>query len=422
MTAKAQARTPGGYLDRHRAARLMEALGVEAIVLVQPESILYATGAFAGVATLWRRAGAAAVLVPADPASPLAAIVGDLQVAGFREASGIEDVRSHPIWVETTAADPRDGSIVENILAFDGTRQPGFQRPATFDPALMLSALRDILGERGLDTARLGLELGFVPVADMQAFEATLPHVRWTDASPLVARLRMIKHLAEIEALRIAAELTTSGLRHALASLHEGIDAQAIGALWRGKVEEEARRLQLRQSLSNWAYIAVGPDGFAPGGPARRGDVVKIDVGAVVGGYSADVARTAVIGRASPAQRQIHDALRNALDAALAALRPGRPLGEAHQAATKAMQAVGFASFSRGHFGHSVGASVFSEEWPFISSCCDVLLEPDMVIAVEAPYYVRGVGGFIIEDQFLVTPQGLELMSPLPRDLLEIVD
>jgi Xaa-Pro aminopeptidase len=43
-----------------------------------------------------------------------------------------------------------------------------------------------------------------------------------------------------------------------------------------------------------------------------------------------------------------------------------------------------------------------------------------MVIAVEAPYYVRGVGGFIIEDQFLVTPQGLELMSPLPRDLLEI--
>ncbi|CAM5770308.1 proline dipeptidase [Labrys miyagiensis] len=420
MSSKEQTRMAGGHLDRQRAARLMEALGIEAVVLVQPESILYATGAFAGVATLWRRAGAAAVLVPADPAAPLAAVVGDLQAASFREASGIEDTRSHPIWVETTVAASGDAPIVEDILAYDRTRLPGFERPATFDPTLMLARLGDVLAERGLDKARLGLELGFVAVADMQFFEAALPNVRWADASPLVARLRMIKRPAEIEALRIAAELTTSGLRHALASLHEGIDAQAIGALWRGRVEEEARRRQLRQSLSSWAYIAVGPDGFSPGGPARRGDVVKIDVGAVVGGYSADVARTAVIGKASPAQRRIHDALRGALDAALAALEPGRPLREAYRAATRTMHAAGFTSFSRGHFGHGVGASVFSEEWPFIAEDDDTLLEPDMVIAVEAPYYVRGVGGFIIEDQFLVTGNGLELLSPLPRDLIEV--
>lgn len=410
----------GGYLDRRRAAELMQALGIEAIILVQPESIHYATGAFAGVATLWRRAGAAAVLVPADPASPLAAIVGDLQAASFREASGIEDTRSHPIWVETTS--PQDATpLVQAIAQHDRERPPGFQRPATFDPGLMLAQLRDILGERGLDKARLGLELGFVPVADMQAFEAALPNVRWLDASPLVARLRMIKQPAEIEILRIAATLTTSGLGHALSSLHEGIDAQAIGSLWRTKVEEEAGLLQLKQSLSSWAYIAVGPDGFAPGGPARRGDVVKIDVGAVVGGYSADVARTAVIGAASPAQRQIHDALRETLEAALSALRPGRPLGQAHAAATRTMHEAGFTSFSRGHFGHSVGAGVFSEEWPFIAAGSDVQLEPNMVIAVEAPYYVRGIGGFIIEDQFLVREDGLELLSPLPRDLLEIV-
>jgi Xaa-Pro dipeptidase len=421
MTLSKQVRRAGGQLDRQRAAHLMQALGVEAIILQQPENILYATGAFAGVATLWRRAGAAAVLVPADPASPLAAVVGDLQAASFREASGIADTRSHPIWVETTAADATDSAFVEDILAFDKARPAGFQRPATYDPALMLAHLRDILVERGLDKARLGLELGFVPVADMAVFEMSLPHVTWSDASPLVARLRMIKQPAEIELLRLAAELTTSGLEHALASLHEGMEAQAIGALWRGRVEEEAKRRQIRQSLSNWAYIAVGPDGFAPGGPARRGDVVKIDVGAVVGGYSADVARTAVIGRASRAQRQIHDALRGALDAALAALVPGRPLGEAHAAATQAMHAAGFASFSRGHFGHSVGASIFSEEWPFIAAGCDVELEPDMVIAVEAPYYVRGIGGFIIEDQFLVTRNGLELTSPLSRELLEVV-
>ncbi|RFB80490.1 M24 family metallopeptidase [Methylovirgula sp. 4M-Z18] len=408
------------HLDRQRAAKLMRELDVAGLVLVQPESILYATGAFAGVATLWRRAGAAAVLVPADPEAPLAAVVGDLQAASFRVASGIADTRSHPIWVETTHAAAGEESVSERIAAHDRQRPQGFQRPATFDSARMLAELRDILIERGLDKAPLGLELGFVAVADMQAFQDALPHVRWRDASPLVARLRMVKQPAEIEALRAAAKLTTAGLQHALGALREGIDAQTIGGLWRGEVEAEARRLALTQSVSHWAYIAVGADGFAPGGPAQRGDVVKIDVGAVVGGYSADVARTAVIGKASPAQRQIHGALLGALDAALASLAPGRPLKDAHAAATKAMHDAGFPSFSRGHFGHSLGASVFSEEWPFIAADCDVPLEPNMVIAVEAPYYVRGIGGFIIEDQFLVRENGLELMSPLARDLLEI--
>src|SRR5207244_1297030 len=136
------------------------------------------------------------------------------------------------------------------------------------------------------------------------------------------------------------------------------------------------------------------------GGPARSGDIVKIDVGCVLSGYSSDGARTAVVGRANRAQRQVFDALHRAFDAGLAALRPGRPLREAHAAATAAMHAAGFTTYSRGHFGHSVGASIWSEEWPFIAADCDVLLQPAMAIAVEAPYYIRGLGGFIVEDQF----------------------
>lgn len=407
----------GGHLDRQRASRLMQSLGVEAIVLVQPESILYATGATAGVASLWRRAGAAAVLVPADPEAPLAAVVGDLQAASFRALSGIADTRSHAIWVETTAITETDDPVAA-IARHDQARPEGFQRPATFDAAAMLAHLRDILQERGLASARIGLELAFVAVADMAAFETALPQVQWADASPLVARLRMIKRPAEIETLRLAARLTTAGLKHALAGLHEGIDTPAIAALWRGKVEEEAR--PYGRHLSTWAYIAVGPDGFAPGDPARPGDTVKIDVGAVIDGYSADIARTAVIGKASDPQKHIYGSLYGAFRAALAALIPGRPLGEAHAAATKVMHDAGFASYSRGHFGHGLGATVFSEEWPFIAAGSDVLLEPNMVIAVEAPYYVRGLGGFIIEDQFLVTETGLELLSDLPRDLLEV--
>lgn len=407
-----------GYLDRRRAAALMAQDGLDAILLVQPESIVYATGAHPGVATLWRRAGAAAVLVPADPATPLAAVVGDLQAASFQQVSGIADVRSHPIWVE--AIQPSAEPTIQAIHAAQAARAPGFERPATFDAGRALGLVRDIMGERGLAHGRIGLELGFVSVADMAAFRDALPDVEWVDTSPLVARLRMVKAPAEIALLRNAAELTAHGLDRLLQALRPGLAADDMEAIWREAVQVEASRRGLSRSVTGWAYIAVGPDGFAKGGPACRGDVVKMDVGAVVGGYSADMARTAVIGPASPDQKAVHAALLQALDAALGALRPGRPLREAHEAATKAMARVGFAGFSRGHFGHGLGASIFSEEWPFISADCEVLLEPRMVLAVEAPWYIKGLGGFIIEDQVLVTEAGLEPLAELRRDLLSI--
>jgi Xaa-Pro dipeptidase len=408
-----------GFLDRVVAARLMNEQGLRALVLVQPESIQYATGAFPGVATLWRRGGAAALLVPADPVVPMAAIVGDLEADGFRQVSGIEDVRSHPIWVETTATTLGGGDVVGAIAASNRHRSPGFTRPASFEPAIALALLRDAMAERGLDKGRIGLEFGFLPVADMPAFDKALPNVRWRDASPIVARLRMIKHPAEIRLLRLAADLTTAGLRHVLDNLAPGIDAAALAAQWSEAIDREALRRGVKEPVSSWAYIAVGPDGFAPGGPAQRRDIVKIDVGAVVSGYSADMARTAVIGRPTPDQRRVHAALLDAFEEGIAALEPGRPLREAHRAATAAMHRAGFVSYSRGHFGHSLGATLFNEEWPFISADSDVALEPGMVIAFETPYYIRGLGGFIIEDQFLVGETGLELMSPLPRALYE---
>ena len=405
----------------------MADLGVAVLVLAQPESILYASGAFAGVASFWRQAGAVFLVIPADADAPLAAVVGDLQAAGFAKASGISDVRSHPIWVEGTALVPGDVTfdVAAAIVRADRAsgRPEGFARPATFDADAAVGLLRNILVDRGLlagSTPRIGLELGFVPVADMPIFERALPNVAWIDASPLVARLRMVKQPAEIERLRIAAELSTAGMQRLFAELAEGHDASTLGAIWRAGVDAEAKRQALSETLSTWAYISVGPDGFAPGGPARRGDVVKVDVGCVVGGYSSDGARTAVLGKAAPGQRQVFDALHRAFDAGLALLRPGRQLREAHAAATASMHASGFTTYTRGHFGHSLGASIWSEEWPFISADSEVMVEPGMVLAFETPYYIGGLGGFIIEDQFLITEAGPQAMASMPRDLIEI--
>jgi Xaa-Pro aminopeptidase len=381
----------------------MQEQGLDALVLSQPESISYATGAFPGVATYWRRAGAAFVVVPADAEAPLTAIVGDLQAKAFAAQSGIADMRSHRIWVETA---PRTDAP---------KRKP---RPAQYDLSAVLDLLYGTLADHGLARGRMGLELGFIPVADFAAFQA-LP-VSWSDCTRLVERLRAVKAAGEIEYLRRAAQYAATGLSQLIDSISFGMTASAMSEIWRDAAIAEAMRRGHAEPGSSWSYIAVAGDGFTPGGPVRDGDLIKIDVGCVVSGYSSDGGRTAVFGAPAPEAVRIYDALRRAFDKGFALLKPGAQLADIYAATANSMWDQGFETYNRGHFGHGVGASIWSEEWPFISATSDAVLEPGMVMAFETPWYIDGLGGFIIEDQVLITETGCEVMAPLPRELIQI--
>ena len=395
-----------GFLDRRRASRLMRERGLDALVLAQPESIQYATGAFPGVATHWRRAGAAFVVVPADENAPLAAIVGDLQATSFATQSGIADVRSHRIWVETGTY-PDAGSGPQ--------RSP---RPAQYDLSATLALLRDILTERGLLHTRIGLELGFIPAADYPAFDTVA--VDWQDCTLIVEQLRAIKAPLEIERLRSAAQYSSAGLSHLVQSIEPGMGAAQMAEIWKTAAFAEATRLGHPAPQSAWSYIAVAGDGFAAGGPVRDGNLIKLDVGCVVAGYSSDGGRTAVLGTPHPEAVRIYDALHRAFDSGFRLLKPGTALADIYRTTALSMWNQGFEAYGRGHFGHGVGASVWSEEWPFIAAQSDAVLEPNMVLAFETPWYIDGLGGFIIEDQVLITDTGCEVMAPLPRELLRI--
>lgn len=101
----------------------------------------------------------------------------------------------------------------------------------------------------------------------------------------------------------------------------------------------------------------------------------------------------------------------------LGMFRPGVMLRDIHAATLASIQRYGLKSYSRGHFGHSVGAAVGIEEWPFISADSEIVLEPGMVMAFETPFYANGLGALMIEDQLLITESGCEVMNTLPRGL-----
>ncbi|WP_426125817.1 M24 family metallopeptidase [Pararhizobium sp. PWRC1-1] len=411
------------HLDRTRASKVMETAGIDALLLLSPESFTYATGAPAGVATMWRRAGAVAVIVPADPALPQAAVVTDLFEAAFRASSAITDIRINPIWVETGDIRGMEAQPPEELIQAAWAKQgraPGFQRPETFDANLGFQLAGTLIAEKGPGTGRIGIEFDGLSVTDFRLLSAALPHAELVDASDLVRRLKMIKSPTEIGYLRTAVELAEAGIVALRETIDIGISRDELASAWEKGVRAEASRRNVENLTGLWEYVSVGQSPWTKGGVVERGDLIKVDVGCLIAGYTSDSGRTFVCGAPSALQARLFDALQTAYDAGLPLLKPGIAMSEVHRATTVAMGNAGFSGYTRGHFGHGLGAGLGSEEWPFLSRQSDVIIEPGMVLAFETPWYVDGAGGMIIENQLLITADGHEIMNRLPSGLVSL--
>lgn len=404
-------------MDRTRAERLMREAELDALILFQPEAFQYAIGAPAGVATMWGRAGAAIALVPADAALSLGAIVSDHAAAVMRHKAVDVDLRTHRIWIDTV-----DLSGVETVAGIDEAyRRTGVsgQRPETFDRAACFDLLSDMLKDKGLIGGRIGVDLEFMPAADFEALKVSIPRIQWVDGSLVLRRLRAIKTPAEIERLRRAAHAAEGGLERMMQAVRLDAAVAELSTAWKAGAQDAARAGGFVLS-GHWDFISVGPNLSDGAARVTPGALIKADVGALVEGYSSDGARTFTYGPTSQLGQDIFKALEAAFDAGLEQIKPGNAFGAVHDAMLRSMRRDGFGEYYRGHFGHSVGGSVGIEEWPFFSANNPELIEADMVVALEAPFYGQNFGALMIEDQFLVTPDGAECMNKLPRGLRDL--
>ncbi|MCC5968843.1 MAG: aminopeptidase P family protein [Pararhodobacter sp.] len=409
------------HLDRKLAENLMQAAGLEALLLLSPEAFRHATGAPPGVATMWRRAGAVAVLVPADAGINEVAVASDLFAPAFRQASHITDLRISPIWVEAGAASDLDaqGDAVAQMHALWQAEGRGgdFRRPTTFDAGITWQHLRDALAERGLQNARIGVEMSAVAASDWAALQAGLAPATLVDGTRIARELRAIKSPAEIGFLRQAVGLAEHGIASVRDAIAPDVSRSELAGAWQAAIGAAAGDMALTGS---WEYISVGADPWGGDARARPGDLIKVDVGCLIEGYTSDTGRTFSLGQPPRAVAEIHAALMAGFEAGFARLIPGTPLAEVHRTTTEAIRARGFTGYARGHFGHGLGTGPGSEEWPFISADADICVTPGMVLAFECPWYITGLGGFIIEDQIEITEGGPVSMNRLARGLITL--
>jgi Xaa-Pro aminopeptidase len=241
---------------------------------------------------------------------------------------------------------------------------------------------------------------------------------RLRSAPPLVERARMVKDAAEILRIRRAVDLGASLFRIALKKIRPGVTEVEVAAA----MEYEARRAGA-ESMSFPTILASGArsaivHGRASGARIPRRGFVVCDFGVILAGYCSDRTRTVHVGRPSAEARRLYEAVLEAQQAAIAAVRPGATAADVDGAARRVLRKRKLAQYFTHSTGHGLGLEI--HEAPRLAEGQTHKLEPGMVITIEPGAYLPGKWGVRIEDVVVVTPSGCEVLTPTDKELVII--
>lgn len=277
-----------------------------------------------------------------------------------------------------------------------------------------------------LQPKRLGIEGNHVSVNRVtQLTKSVGAAMELVPTDGMVEKLRIIKDAHEIEMLRCGGRLLSPVAVDIINDVKPGMTEQELAAKidWRIKSAGFER-------CSFETIVASGPNSALPHAHPgervlREGDLVVLDFGGVYGGYCVDLTRTVALGEPNADMARVYQAVLDAQKAAIAAVRPGVRAGDIDAAARSTLARHSLAEA----FGHSTGHGLGVEihETPRIGprreatadapAPPDEAIEPGMVFTIEPGAYLPGWGGVRIEDDVLVTSDGVEVLTNVPTSL-----
>jgi Xaa-Pro aminopeptidase len=263
---------------------------------------------------------------------------------------------------------------------------------------------------------RLGFDDGHVTVRAHRRLREVVPErIELVPAGGLVEAERAVKEPGEIERIRAAAALADD--------IYAWVEEQGLVGRTEREVAlalEHEMRLRGAEDPSFPSIVAGAENGALPHAtprdvPIPAGTLVVIDWGAQLDGYASDCTRTYATGETDPRDAEVYALVLQAQETALEAVRPGPTGREVDAVARAIIDAAGHAE----HFGHGLGHGVGLDvhEGPRLSKQGETALAAGMVVTVEPGVYVPGAVGVRIEDLVIVTADGAEVVSSLPKEL-----
>jgi Xaa-Pro dipeptidase len=362
-----------------RARRLMVQTKIDAIVLANStaSSIYFANLRLNGGERLW------ALVMPAK-AKPF------LVCPAFEEGRARELLEAGPFGKDA------------DVLAWQEDESP-------------FTALGKGLADRGLSSGTVGLDENMKFVF-AESIRAANPHLTIVSASPITAGCRMHKDAHEIECLRLASRATLLVYRAVAQSLQPGMTTANVHSLIAAAYQRVG--FEGEASLNIDEFTAL-PHGSQQQQTLHEGSILMLDDGCAVEGYTSDITRTFVLGKATDKMKRVFDLVHRAQAAAIQTARPGVPTADVDAAARKIIvdggYGPGYAYFSH-RLGHGIGMDM--HEWPYFVKNnmfgydANPHLQAGNLLSDEPGIYIRGEFGVRLEDDLLITESGSELLTP----------
>jgi Xaa-Pro aminopeptidase len=292
-----------------------------------------------------------------------------------------------------------------------------FQREIIASGGLLAPLAETLTSTQGSSDRRLGFDEEHLSVKQ-HGHLAELLGEEWelVECAGAVERLRAVKDPGEIARITAAAELVDEILRWIS---EQGLIGRTEREL--AVALEHQMRILGAQGPSFPSIVASGTHGALPHATPRDvqiqpGQLVTIDLGALLDGYCSDCTRTFATGELPAEQREIYELVLRAQLTGLQAVEPGISGQDVDSAAREVIAQGGHAE----HFGHGLGHGVGMEvhEGPRLSqTASEQVLRAGNVVTVEPGIYIPGRFGLRIEDLVLVTDDGSQILSSFPKEL-----
>jgi Xaa-Pro aminopeptidase len=284
--------------------------------------------------------------------------------------------------------------------------------------------------EAALSTAsgRVGLELSLgTQASDRMVGEPTTFTRAWfdawpdaADAAPLLARARMLKTEQEIARLRIANEIAAQAMHHVRRRIEPGMRESEAAAIWQGYVHGQGTarddvELALAFSLV-WAGRGIKSFTATSDRAIVEGEPVLFEIWVCADGYWADHTKNLVLGELTSEYAELEEQLMAVYTDGYVYIHSHHSMAELDRFVRERLADIGYPGQPSHPICHGIGAR--AHEPPYPHQAAGGEFEENMVLALEPGVYWDGGGGLRVEDNFLVTADGVEKLSAFPDGIV----
>lgn len=270
---------------------------------------------------------------------------------------------------------------------------------------------------RNVSISTLAIEKSHLTVERLEALQQFYPQANFVRLDDKINEMRVIKDDLEIEKMRKAAQLADYAIEVGCKNLTEGTTEMTVLNAIESAILEKGYKMSF-ETMVLFGKKSASPHGTPGDATLQKGDMVLFDLGVLYDGYCSDITRTVAFGEPTEAQKEIYNAVRQANENAIASVKPGVRAMDLDKIARDTITEAGYGEYFTHRLGHGLGISV--HEFPSVTGTNDLELSSGMVFTIEPGIYKADVTGVRIEDDVVVTKDGVEVLTKFTKELLVI--